>query len=117
MITGATTTTMAANRGTREDWREHALQLGVNPDEPDDWVYFQSLERAEKLVESFRYHQPGEGQIGRIAEVRQSCIAAAKVILRCSVECADQTAALRKLHEAMMTTNKAIVCEVIGIRR
>lgn len=95
----------------RSVWRERAEELGVNPDEPDDYKYWSAMDRALALVDSFKYHQPSEAQIVRISQVRQACTETAKVILRCSLSSADQTAALRKLHEAMMTANKAIVNE------
>jgi hypothetical protein len=100
------------SRGDTEWWRERALALGVDPDEPDDFKYFSRLERAEGLISSFEYHQPSEGQIERIAAVRSHCIECAKGILRSTPMGPDQTAALRKLHECMMTANKAIVCEL-----
>lgn len=96
----------------RTEWRDEAAALGVNPDEPDDCRYWSAFDRAKGIVESFAYHQPSPEQIGRIAEVRRAHIACAKVILRSSQSSADQTAALRKLHESMMTTLKAIVLEV-----
>lgn len=96
----------------REDWSAAALEVGVDPNEPDDARFWGELDRARAIIDSFRYHLPSGEQIDRIAEVRQACIACARTILRCSPVGADQTAALRKLHEAMMTTNKAIVCEV-----
>lgn len=95
----------------RKVWEKRALELGVNPDEPDDYKYWSAMDRALALVDSFKYHQPSEAQIARIAQVRQACTETAKVILRSTSCSADQTAALRKLHEAMMTANKAIVCE------
>lgn len=95
----------------RADWRDEATALGVNHDEPDDCRYWSAFDRARGIVDSFRYHQPSAAQIDRIAEVRQAHIACAKVILRSTSVGADQTAALRKLHESMMTSNKSIVCE------
>lgn len=95
----------------RNEWRDRAIELGVNPDEPDDFRYWSQVDRAEGIIASFRYHKPSDAQVDRIAEVRQACIQCAKVILRSSKVGADQTAALRQLHEAMMTTNKAIVNE------
>lgn len=103
---------MANEDRKREDWRDEARALGVNPDEQDDCRYWSAFDRARGIIESFRYHQPNEGQIDRIAQVRQACIACAKTILQCTPSSADQTVALRKLHEAMMTANKSIVCEV-----
>lgn len=95
----------------REDWRDQAIALGVDPDEPDDCRYWSALDRARGIIDSFRYHQPNGEQVARISAVRQAHIACAEVILRNSRSSADQTAALRLLHESMMTTNKAIVNE------
>jgi len=99
----------------REDWRAQARLLGVDPDEPDDARYWSALDRAQGIIDSFKYHQPNAGQIARISTVRQSCIACALTLLQNTPVGADQTVALRKLHEAMMTANKAIVNEVKGI--
>ncbi len=96
------------------DWRAIAKEIGVNPDEPDDFRYWSEFDRRTALIESFRYHQPSEAQVDRIAEVRRAHVACAKVILCNTPLGADQTAALRKLHESMMTANKAIVCEPPG---
>lgn len=95
----------------REQWRAQAAELGVNPDEPDDAKFWAALARARGLIDSFRYHQPDASQIDRIARIRQAHIACAKTILQCTAVGPDQTAALRKLHESMMTANKAVVCE------
>lgn len=95
-----------------ERWREEATSLGVNPDEPDDFKYWSQIDRKRAILDSFKYHQPSEGQIERIAAVRSGCITLAKAIMSATPDGPDQTAALRKLHEAMMTANKAIVCEV-----
>jgi hypothetical protein len=95
-----------------DGWRERALGLGVNPDEPDDFRYWSAFDRATAIVDSFRYHQPNHDQVQRISAVRVGCTDLACVILRNTKAGADQTAALRKLHEAMMTANKSIVCEV-----
>ena len=95
----------------RDDWRDEAKALGVNPDEPDDFRYWSAFDRAQSIVESFRYHQPSEEQIDRISIVRQACIACAKLILQSTPSGPDQTVALRKLHECMMTANKAIALE------
>lgn len=98
-------------RATSDGWRAEVLELGVNPDEPDDFRYWSELDRKRSIIDSFRYHQPSTVQIERIAEVRQGAIAFAKLIMRNTKVSADQTVALRLLHEAMMTTNKSIVCE------
>ncbi len=98
------------DRGDGEGWRAEALNLGVNPD-ADDHRYWSAFDRAKGIVDSFRYHQPSAAQIERIARVREAHVACAKLILQNTPVGADQTVALRKLHESMMTANKAIACE------
>lgn len=72
----------------------------------------QPLSRDEqRILESFDYHKPSDEQVDRIATVRRTCKSAATILLQTVQPCADRTAALRLLHEAMMTANKAIVCE------
>lgn len=104
------------DRAAVDGWRERAIRLGVNPDEPDDHKYWSALERAQFIVDSFKYHVPSEEQIGRISNVRNAAIATAEVILQNTPAGADQTAALRQLHEAMMTANKSIVTEPKAVR-
>lgn len=69
---------------------------------------FHSLEEA---LTTFDYHKPSDEQVHRISQVRL----AAKLMVRCLWEhCPngpDRTAAIRKIHEAMMTANKSIVLE------
>jgi hypothetical protein len=68
-------------------------------------------ENERRWLNSFRYHQPSPEQVERISRVRKACIACAEEIIRAVPPSADQTVAIRTLHEAMMTANKAIVCE------
>lgn len=68
-------------------------------------------ERQRKLIDSFKYHQPTQTQIERISNVRKGAIAFAEIILDNTGEDPDQTVAIRKTHEAMMTANKSIVNE------
>jgi hypothetical protein len=99
------------NEQLNPHWREEAVSLGVNPDDPDDFNYWTTLERARAIVDSFHYHQPTEEQIGRISRVRCGAIDFAKIVLQNVKTSADQTHALRTIHEAMMTANKGIVTE------
>lgn len=69
---------------------------------------FHSLEEALK---TFDYHQPSEAQVARISAVRKSAKAFASVVWVNCPNNADRTAALRYVHEAMMTANKSIVLE------
>ncbi len=95
-----------------ETWKDAARALGVDPDEPDDHKYWNALNLAQQFVESFKYHQPTPGQIQRISNIRNAHIECLKLILQNIPAGADRIAAIRKLHESMMTCNKAIVCEV-----
>lgn len=99
-------------RDDKPDWRAAALELGVDPDEPDDWRYHGELILKQAVLDSFKYHQPTPAQVERIGTVRKAHIELAKVIMRATKVGPDQSAALRKLHECMMTVNKSIVCEV-----
>ena len=63
------------------------------------------------VLATFDHHQPTEEQIARILNVRRACKDAARAIQLFVPPSADRTVALRKMHEAMMTANKAIVCE------
>ncbi len=65
----------------------------------------------ERVLESFDYHKPSDEQIERIATMRKTLKHAAEIALLNVANCADRSAGLRLLHEAMMTFNKAIVCE------
>lgn len=62
-----------------------------------------------KLLGTFDHHTPTAEQAACILKVRDAFKAAALVVLRSTPPSADRTAALRQLHEAMMTANKAIV--------
>jgi len=59
----------------------------------------------------FTYHPPTEEQAGRYGEIREAAMDFALVILTNTPASADQTAAIRKIREAVMTANAAIACE------
>lgn len=62
------------------------------------------------LVNWFTYHAPtGEQQVQYIA-IREAALDFAKMIVANTPSGADQTAALRKVREAVMTANAAIAC-------
>lgn len=112
LVEQSSTISGEAYRGlVHSDWKQRARELGVDPDEPDDHQYWSALHMAQQFVESFKYHQPTPVQIQRISNIRNAHIACLKVILQNVEGSADRTAAIRKLHESMMTCNKAIVCE------
>lgn len=65
----------------------------------------------DRVEDIFNYHQPSELGIARIGEIREAAKAFARIILSHTPKCADQAASLRKVREAMMTANAAIVLE------
>ncbi|HLT92102.1 MAG TPA: hypothetical protein VKZ85_14305 [Woeseiaceae bacterium] len=65
----------------------------------------------DDLDRFFTYHPPTPDQIPRYEELRAAARTFAEVILRVTPASADQTAAIRKVREAVMTANAAIACE------
>ena len=59
----------------------------------------------------FKYHTPVEGQTKMYVELRDAAKAFAEVIVRNTPECADQSAAIRHVREAVMTANAAIALD------
>jgi len=64
----------------------------------------------EKLNNWFSYHKPTEGQPEIYERLREAAKQFAIVICECTPSSADQTAAIRKVREAVMTANAAIAC-------
>lgn len=62
----------------------------------------------EVLDVLFTYHKPEPDQIPRYNEIREAGKHLARAILRDTPKCADQTAAIRKVREAVMTASAAI---------
>lgn len=58
----------------------------------------------------FTYHSPEPGQQEKYVAIRESGLAMAKTIRDNAPACADTTAAIRKVREAVMTGNQAIAC-------
>ena len=65
----------------------------------------------DQLQHWFTYHPPAPDQVARYAELRSAALDFARVVVACSPAGADQTAAVRKIREAVMTANAAIACE------
>jgi len=65
----------------------------------------------EELENWFTYHAPNTGQLIRYGLIRQAAKAFATVIRDNTPSCVDQSAAIRKIREAVMTANAAIACE------
>lgn len=62
------------------------------------------------LLNWFTYHAPTEAQREAYVAIRDTGLALARVILLMTPQSADQTAAIRKVREAVMTANAAIAC-------
>ena len=58
----------------------------------------------------FSYHAPNSDQIAKYQVIRSTARSLALVILDNVPGCPDQTAAIRKLRECVMTANAAIAC-------
>lgn len=57
------------------------------------------------------YHAPGDAGLEKIANIRVGAEVFAQAILDNAPACADTSAAIRHVREAMMTANAAIVLE------
>jgi hypothetical protein len=58
----------------------------------------------------FKYHPPKDDQVERYNKIRKAGKYFASAILNNTPASADQTAAIRKVREAVMTANAAIAC-------
>jgi hypothetical protein len=65
----------------------------------------------EDIDHMFKYHPPKPEQVPKYEELREAARTFAQTILRLTPGCADQTAAIRKVREAVMTANAAIALE------
>ena len=59
----------------------------------------------------FTYHKPKEGQPEKYEAIRSKAKELAHVIMENVPSCADRTASIRRLREAVMTANAAIALE------
>lgn len=59
----------------------------------------------------FQYHAPNREQQKQYETIRAAALHLARVIVANTPASADQTAAIRKLREAVMTANASIACE------
>lgn len=64
--------------------------------------------RTIDLDEIFRYHPPDPGDRERFIQIRLAARELARVILDNTPVCADQTAAIRKVREAVMWANASV---------
>jgi len=58
----------------------------------------------------FVYHAPKPGQNEKYVEIREAAKVLAEIIVMLTPPSADQTAAIRKIREAVFTANAAIAC-------
>jgi hypothetical protein len=65
----------------------------------------------EDLAKQFRYHSPTPEQVARIGDLRHAAFNFAMALEMNVRPCADRTAAMRKIREALMTANAGIVLE------
>lgn len=61
-----------------------------------------------KTEAEFTYHPPKGNQAERYVAIRNKAKELAMTIVELTPRCADQTAAIRKVREAVMTANAAI---------
>lgn len=69
--------------------------MAITPDQLDNW---------------FTYHSPEPDQIEKYLRIREAGKYFAQIILDCTPSSADQTAAIRKVREAVMTANQGLAC-------
>jgi len=67
----------------------------------------------EDLDDLFSYHPPTTKQRPFYREIRLQAQFLATTILSCCPPCADRSAAIRKVREAVMTANAAIALEPV----
>lgn len=63
------------------------------------------------LENIFKYHAPSNDQIGKYQAIRDGAKTFAEILIANTPASADQTAAVRKLRECVMTANAAIALE------
>jgi len=64
----------------------------------------------EQLQNWFTYHSPTLEQLPKYQAIREAGLQFATAIVENAPDCADTTAAVRKIREAVMTANQAIAC-------
>jgi hypothetical protein len=64
----------------------------------------------QDLQNWFTYHSPSPEQLPKYLAIRDAGMSLARAIVSNSAPSADQTAAVRKVREAVMTANAAIAC-------
>ncbi len=70
-----------------------------------------SLDYQKTQIENwFTYHAPTPEQVIQYQKIRDAAKALAVVIIENTPQSADQTVAIRKLREVVMTANASIAC-------
>jgi len=69
---------------------------------------------ADNLNDVFSYHAPKGDQPARYEKLRAAAKVFAQAVLECAPDCADRSAALRHVREAVMVANAAIALESDG---
>lgn len=62
----------------------------------------------DEMDKVFTYHPPDDDQVGRYKRIREAAKEFATVIVECAPSCADRSAALRHVRDAVMNTNASI---------
>lgn len=65
----------------------------------------------ELLDNWFTYHPPNAGDVDAYVAIREAGRSLARTIVRHTPRSADQSAAIRKVREAVMTANAARACK------
>jgi hypothetical protein len=65
----------------------------------------------EDLNNWFTYHAPTAEQLPKYSVIRDAALVFANVILENTPASADQTTAIRKIRESVMTANASIACK------
>ena len=68
----------------------------------------------EDLAHWFTYHAPMDAQMRAYRNIREAAYTFAAILLTNTPEGADQSAAIRKVREAVMTANAAVACQKEG---
>jgi hypothetical protein len=68
----------------------------------------------KELDNLFSYHPPKGNQVERYNDIREAGRLFAQVVVDSTPAGPDQSAAIRKIREAVMTANAAIACEEGG---
>jgi hypothetical protein len=72
------------------------------------------MDLVDKIDDLFSYHPPEPDQVARYEALRAGAKVFAHIVLANTPTSADQTAAIRKLRECVMTANAAIALKGIS---